>query len=218
MADQIIIHNLHDNQDHWNPSSPTSAGDLFEFFRGGLSDYSEETMMAHAEDIIFHGKLVPINQQLHRKQPPEQSENHHRRNQHHPLGRRRSRSESRSSSLVRNSRSLGYEKLKRNSSMWSEPPADITGDGSGKKSFSRRHVVLFGLMNVPPPEMDIRELKNRRVRLNKMPIGSWESVDVVPVSRSFDHRKCSWKVLEFLSCKSSSSAAVTTPFNYNAKV
>ncbi|XP_076949819.1 uncharacterized protein LOC143622607 [Bidens hawaiensis] len=176
-------------KDNHNPSSSSNSEDLFEFF----NDYSIDKMMSHAEDIIFCGKLLaPINQQ---------------------------RSDVKTSvvPLIRTSRSLGYKKLKRNSSMSS----DISRDGSGKKSSSslRRHVVSHGLVNVRPKEMNIRDLKSRQLRMNtpKTSIASSESVDVLPVSWSVRHRKCSWKVLELLSCKSS-SAAVMTPLGYMAKV
>lgn len=65
------------HHDHPNPPSSSVAEDFFEFFRGGLSD---EKMMSNAEDIIFCGKLVPINQQ-HRKNSPQQREKQHDRNQ-----------------------------------------------------------------------------------------------------------------------------------------
>lgn len=154
-------------------------------------------MMSHAEDIIFCGKLLTTNQQLHRTQPPRQNEKHHRRDhQNQPLAHRRSRSES---------RLLGYKNLRRNSSTSSEPVHN-----SGKRSSSsRRHALLFGLVNVPQPEMTIRELKNRQVRLNN----SSESLSELSVN----HRKSSWRVLEFLSCKPS-SGAVMTPLSYMAKV
>ncbi|XP_076902706.1 uncharacterized protein LOC143557546 [Bidens hawaiensis] len=182
--------------------SSSDSNDLFEFFRGELS----EKMMSHAEDIIFCGKLLaPINQQSEK---------------HHLWSRSESRSDVKTTTvgpLVKTSRSLVYKKLKRSSSMSS----DISRDGSGKKSSSslRRHAVSYGLMHVRPQEMNIRDLKSRQLRMNKVTtsIASSESVDDPPVSRSVRHRKISWKVLELLSCKSS-SAAVMTPLGYMAKV
>ncbi|PWA99346.1 hypothetical protein CTI12_AA001010 [Artemisia annua] len=56
-------------------TSSSASEDFFEFFRGGLK---EEKMMSAAEDIIFCGKLVPINEQ--RKIQPQQSEKHHQQN------------------------------------------------------------------------------------------------------------------------------------------
>ncbi|KAK1429969.1 hypothetical protein QVD17_12355 [Tagetes erecta] len=221
MADNTISYNLHDDQetlsltdfaiaqehntstfqDQRNASA--DVGDIFEFSYRGLSDYSD------AKDIIFCGKLIPIKEQLHRKNPPQQSEKHHRRNQQsHPLGCRRSRSESRydvkcsgATAVVRNKRSKDYKKLKRISSMRLEQSA-------GKKS--QWHVLSFGLVNVPQPAMDIRDLKSRKFRLNS-------SKSPFVLSESVDHRKYSWRLLEFLSCKSSTTAAVTTPLSYMAK-
>ncbi|MFS7918226.1 hypothetical protein Hanom_Chr03g00198331 [Helianthus anomalus] len=206
---------------HHNPATSSPAdNDVFEFSRGGLSDDSEENMMSHAEDIIFCGKLVPINQQIHHKRSPQQR------------SCRRSRSESRSDVknvtvsplAARNSRSVDYKNLKRNSSMSSEPATEPSCTGSvagyGKNSGSSlRHVILYGLVNVPQPEMKVRDLKNRQVRLNTSKARSdlSETVDVISVGRNVDHRKCSWRVLELLSCKSS-SAAVTMPLSYMAKV
>ncbi|KAI3725129.1 hypothetical protein L1987_64905 [Smallanthus sonchifolius] len=191
---------------------PASVEDFFEFFNEELCDNSEDKMMSHAEDIIFCGKLVPINDQ--RNKPPKQTEK--------PVGCRRSRSESmakvKTSPLVRTSRSLDYKKLNRNSSMSSEPAGEISRDGSGKKSGSSRwYVLLFGLVKVPPSEMGFQDMKNRRIRRSSSKMSS-ESVKVVPVTGSVDHRKCSWRVLGFLSCKSSSSAAVTPPVGYMSKV
>ncbi|KAM0003676.1 hypothetical protein Hdeb2414_s0275g00854231 [Helianthus debilis subsp. tardiflorus] len=291
MGDKISDDKLHDDQDSEavetisltdfpisqhhvvdprNPPPSSASEDFFEFFGGGLSDNCDDKSMSHAEDIIFCGKLVPINEQLHRNESPQtnskipliaellvgstenkmktklstvtgsnnnrhiapsDNEKHQFKSQHNqpnqPVGCRRSRSESMveikhaASPPVRTSRSLDYKRLNRNSSMSSEPVADISRDGSGKKSASSRwYVLLFGLVKVPPPEMDIRDIKNRQVRRtsSKSPLGLSESVNMVPVSRSVDHRKCSWKVLGFLSCKSSSSAAVTMPVGYMPKV
>ncbi|KAI3827610.1 hypothetical protein L1987_01689 [Smallanthus sonchifolius] len=213
-------------QDHSRSTlqEPASVEDFFEFFNEGLCDNSEDKMMSHAEDIIFCGKLVPINYQ--RKKPPKQTEKHHLTSQHNqPVGCRRSRSESMAkvkttsaNPLVRTSRSLDYKKLNRNSSMSSEPAVEISRDGSGKKSASSRwYVLLFGLVKVPPSEMDVRDMKNRRVCRSSSKMSS-ESVKVVPVTGSVDHRKCSWRLLGFLSCKSSSSATVTPPVGYMSKV
>ncbi|XP_076898781.1 uncharacterized protein LOC143552449 [Bidens hawaiensis] len=233
-------------QDHRNPPSSTATEDFFEFFGGGLSENSNDKMISHAEDIIFCGKLVPVNEQI-----PENTENNvnfssvsrkkdttptgYQRLRHNqpiqPVGCRRSRSDSMAgvkpaitSPPVRTSRSLDYKKLNRMSSMSSEPTTDISRDGSGKKTAStssRWYVLLFGLVKVPPSEMDIKDIKSRQVRRtgSKTPVfGPSESFKVIPVSQSVDHQKCSWKVLGFLSCKSSSGADVANPVGYMPKV
>ncbi|KAL4564294.1 hypothetical protein LXL04_028354 [Taraxacum kok-saghyz] len=209
-------------QDHRNPSS-LATEEFFEFFNGGLSDYSDESMMSHAEDIIFCGKLIPIDEQRQTKPPPHQKENSRRRNQNQqPTNCRRSESMSEvksttASPLVRNSRSLDYKKLHRDSSMSSEPAAEILRDGSGKK---RWYVLLFGLVKVPPPEMDLRDMKNRQVRrtTSKTLFPATESGDALPVSQTDDCQKCSSRVLGFLSCKSSASTGATAPLRYMPKV
>ncbi|KAI3701689.1 hypothetical protein L6452_26949 [Arctium lappa] len=210
-----------EDQHHRNPPSHTE--EFFEFFRGDFDDFSQGKMMSNAEDIIFCGKLVPINEQHHhRKKPPQQKENHHhhRRQPYQPILCRRSESMSEvktppATGFVRTSRSLDYKKLHRNSSMSSEPAPEIKKSSSS----SRWYVFLFGLVKVPPPEMDLRDMKNRRVRRTTSKTVVSESGDVVPVNRSDDdQQKCSWRVLGFLSCKSSASAAVTTPLRYMPKV
>ncbi|XP_024959032.1 uncharacterized protein LOC112500006 [Cynara cardunculus var. scolymus] len=217
------------HQDHRNPPSPPPSPsplpteEYFEFFSGDLGDYPEDKMMSHAEDIIFCGKLVPINEQHHRQKPPPQRENNHHHRQPYLCRRSESMSEVKSppaSELVRTSRSLDYKKLHRNTSMSSEPPPEIGRDGSGKKPSSRWYVFFFGLVKVLPPEMDLQDMKNRQVRrtTSKTLVSSSESGDVGPVNRSGDHQKCSWRVLGFLSCKSSASAAVTTPLHHIPKV
>ncbi|KAI3729322.1 hypothetical protein L6452_17978 [Arctium lappa] len=192
-----------EDQHHRNPPSPT--GEFFEFFRGDFDDYS---MMSNVEDIIFCGKLLPINEEHHhRKKPPQQKENHHHRRQpYQPILCRRSESMSEvktppATGFVRTSRSLDYKKLHRNSSMSSEPAPEIKKFSSS----SRWYVFLFGLVKVPPPEMDLWDMKNRRLR---------RTTSKTAVSE----QKCSWRVLGFLSYKSSASAAVTTPLRYMPKV
>ncbi|KAL8209430.1 hypothetical protein R6Q57_006162 [Mikania cordata] len=243
MDDQISDDNLHDDQvaeaaetlsltdlpiaqdhgfstfqDHRNPPSSSAGEDYFEFFTAGLTDNSDDKKMSHAEDIIFCGKLVPIDEQPHRTKP----------SQNPPVCCRRSRSEPKAdtkratmiSPLVRNSRSLDYKKMKRNSSVGLEPSIEMSRDGSWRKpsssscssssSSSRWYVLMFGLVKVPPSEMDVRDMKHRQGRrsTSKTPLCSSDSI---PVTGSIDNRKCSWRVLGFLSCKSSSSTAVTTP-------
>nr|GEU64502.1 hypothetical protein [Tanacetum cinerariifolium] len=206
-------------------TSSSAAEDFFEFFRGGLR---EEKMMSHAEDIIFCGKLVPINEQ--RKIQLQQSEKHHQQNnkqQHEPVGCRRSRSDSmphvkRTRKSPLNSRSLNYKNSYRNSSMRSEQGPEIRREGSGNKSSSSRwYVFLFGLVKVPPSEMDLKDIKNRQVRRipSKALFGSLDSCDdVVKVKQNDDQKKCSWKVLGYLSCKSTANDVVTSRLPYMPKV
>ncbi|XP_071729667.1 uncharacterized protein [Rutidosis leptorrhynchoides] len=208
------------NNDHQNSPSSSVANDFFEFFRGGLSD---EKMMSNAEDIIFCGKLVPINEQ-HCTNSPQPRENQLINDHQVPnYGCRRSRSESTSknktttakSGLILNSRSLDYKKLKRNSSMTSEPTTPkVHREGSGKKSSSSRwYVLFFGLVKVPPSGIDLRDMKNRQLRRTNS-----DFCDVIPINQSVDNKACSSRLLGFLSCKSSTDDVLTTPLRYVPKV
>ncbi|XP_071726902.1 uncharacterized protein [Rutidosis leptorrhynchoides] len=210
----LIDFPLTHHHDHQNLPSSSVVEDFFEFFGGGLSD---EKMMSDAEDIIFCGKLVPINEQQHRMNSPQQIAKQHKNDQQVPYGCRRSRSESTSknktttaNSVIRNSRSLDYNKLKRNSSMTSEQTHEVCRDRSGRKSSSSRwYVLFFGLVKVPPSGIDLRDMKNRHVRRVNSDL-----CDKSTVNQRVDHKTCSSRVLGFLSCKSSVDDVVTTSLRY----
>ncbi|KAL4590002.1 hypothetical protein LXL04_002919 [Taraxacum kok-saghyz] len=209
--------NSHD-RDH--RPSPSAAEDLFEFSNGGFDGFSEEHVMSHAEDMIFGGKLIPINDQPHREPPPPRIENQTRNQK--PVHRRRSESmrelksntnKTTASQLVRNSHSLDYKKLQRNSRSNYEPTSEIHRNSlSNKTSSSRWTDLMFGPVKVPA-EMDLRDIRNRRIVHNtpKSLFPTVESGGGLSVSRVGEHRKTSWGVLGILSCKSSVSVAVTMP-------
>ncbi|XP_024978971.1 uncharacterized protein LOC112516181 [Cynara cardunculus var. scolymus] len=207
-------------QNHLPPNTPSE--DFFEFFNGGLGHYSEEHRMSHAEDIIFAGKLIPINDQPPPPPPPRMQNQTRKQKQIH---RRRSESmrELKSTTnnptatrLVRNSHSLDYKKLNRNSRYnYCEPTAEIHRNSLGNKfssSSSRWSDLMFGPVKVPT-EMDLRDIRNRQIIQNttKSLFPIVEGGDGFAVSRIGDHRKTSWGVLGILSCKSSGSVAVTMP-------
>lgn len=136
------------NHHHKDTTDLRSPSDLFEF----LSNHN--SIMSHAEDIIYCGKLIPFKDQddqspssIYETQNPATSNNH----KLHNFQRRRSdslsdintcRSNS-SKTRMRNSRSLDYQKLSRNSSMSSDSP-DIHRN---PRSSSR----LDGTIKIPKP-------------------------------------------------------------------
>ncbi|XP_021893179.1 uncharacterized protein LOC110811105 [Carica papaya] len=215
-------------------SSAVTEPEFFEF----LSNLNSDHDMCPAEEIIFCGKLVPFKDQ---NAPSSQhtDQNILPATEYYKKGntglRRRSESLSelqssymtRSSSirtkLMRNSRSLDYRKLHRFSSrnMYS-PESDIELNFSGKsagKSYDtsakktvkpRWYFFMFGMAKFPP-EMELRDIKNRQFRRNPSamfpPI---ESGGNFPVNRSTN--KGSWKFLKALSCKDHASVTAMASF------
>ncbi|KAL2502271.1 hypothetical protein Fot_36119 [Forsythia ovata] len=205
-------------QDRRSSSEPS---DFFEFF----SDVSSD--MSHAEDIIFCGKLVPYKEQT--------LSNYHIHNSlstdYNSLkGFNTRRCESMSDQntrshetkmLMRNSRSLDYRKLRRNSSLGmksedseiqrSSSKSSTKSDVPGSKLLKPRwYILMFGLVKFPP-EMDLQDIKNRQIRRN-IPGTVFPAVETggkVPVSRN--ERRNSWgqDLLRVLSCKDHASVAVT---------
>ncbi|XP_044464411.1 uncharacterized protein LOC123194967 [Mangifera indica] len=171
-------------------STESGAPEFFEF----LSNLSSE--MCAAEDLIFCGKLIPLNNS---EQNPI-SLHHHRQQQQpqhslkaysmssiyeHKQGPFRRRSESLSelqssrskSKILRSSRSLDYQKLHRVSSSKTSSESDMEQNPSvrsvGKSdNFNKFRVVkprwyLFMFGMVKfPPEMDLRDIKSRQFRRN----------------------------------------------------
>ncbi|KAI3715157.1 hypothetical protein L6452_22127 [Arctium lappa] len=205
-------------QDHHPRNTPSE--DLFEFFDGGFGHYSEEHRMSHAEDIIFAGKLIPINDIQPQHEIPRTQNQTRKQKQIHRRRRSESMRELKSttnnptvSRLVRNSHSLDYKKLNRNSKFNYEPTAEIHRNFLGNKTTSSRWSdLMFGSVKVPT-EMDLRDIRSRQIIQNtsKSLFPSVDGGDGYSVNRIGDHRKTSWGVLGILSCKSSGSVAVTMP-------
>ncbi|KAL8235086.1 hypothetical protein R6Q59_021186 [Mikania micrantha] len=207
------------DQDHNNHSdSPSSATeDVFEFCCGGSSVLSEEQMMSHAEDMISGGKLIPIKDQTNNEQAPR-TQNQNPNKKHIDQVRCESMRELKStpnkgtsSQLFRNSHSLDFKRLNRNSSKLNyEPTSDLNRNSlSHKSSSSRWSDLMFAPLKVPP-EMDLRDIRNRQIVQNtsKSLFPTVGASDRFTVSRAGDHRKTSWRVLGFLSCKRSADDAV----------
>ncbi|KAK9274621.1 hypothetical protein L1049_021871 [Liquidambar formosana] len=206
--------------------SSSEPPDFFEF----LGDLSSE--MCPADDIIFCGKLVPF------KHPsPTPTHNNTtattttttttKDHQKHTAFRRRSeslseaqtpRSNSTKNRLMRSSRSLDYRKLHRSSSSEPESDRNLSGKSFGKADISTPKVpkspwylLMFGMVKLPP-EMELRDIKNRQVRQNPASlIPAVESGRKAAVNRS-GGKGGSWGLLKVLSCKDPASVAVTASF------
>lgn len=215
----LTEHRDSDDQDHKHGyqyhdlQSPARDQDLFEFGSSGLKQHMMN--MSHAEDIISFGKLIPIKDQ----QQPQKTQNDIKHNQKHIIhsGRCESMRELKSNTnkktasdqLFRNSHSLDYKKLNRNSKLNYEPTADIYANRNSlsTKSFSSRWSdLVFAPLKVPQ-EMDLRDIRNRQIVQSTSNRFSFNG------SKGDHHRKTSWGVLGFLSCKSSGSVAVTMPLS-----
>lgn len=208
---------------HHHRRSSSQPSDFFEFF----NDLNSENM-SHAEDIISCGKLVPYKQQ----QPLfddhilksvsgdyDHSINLSRRycDSLPEINPTRSNSNA-STRLTRSSRSLDCKKLRRNSSLVMKSEASDIHQSFSKGSVKsegfkgskpRWYSLMFGQVKFPP-EMDLRDMKNRQVRRN--PGSMFLAVEAggrAPANRS--DRRSSWghDLLRVLSCKNHPSVAVT---------
>ncbi|XP_017985320.1 PREDICTED: uncharacterized protein LOC18589263 [Theobroma cacao] len=200
-------------------SSSEAAPEFFEF----LSDVSSD--MCPADDIIFCGKLIPLKQQpvsfQRQKGYPsdEKRKNHVLRKRSESLSELRSSSMTRSSStknttLLRNSRSLDYQKLHRYE-MERNPSTRSAGKTHvlPKKAVKPRwYVFMFGMVKFPP-EMELQDIKSRQ-------FGRSPSVMFPPMEdggKKFAGNRCSgkgssWSLLKALSCRDHTSVAVTASF------
>ncbi|XP_076892996.1 uncharacterized protein LOC143544899 [Bidens hawaiensis] len=187
-----------------NPQSPPTSEDLFEFCNGTSDVLSDTHRMSHAEDMFSGGKLVPINdiQITTRKRSKVKRIRRRRSESMHELKSTNNNIAS-GKKLVRNSYSLDYKKLNRNSRLNHEPTANNL---SNKTSSSRWSDLVFGPLK-GPSEMDLQDIRNRQV------VNTSKAVES---SNRFSgyHRKASWEVLGILSCKSSSSVEVNMPLSY----
>ncbi|KAL1210561.1 hypothetical protein V5N11_006883 [Cardamine amara subsp. amara] len=204
-------------KDHREPST-----ELFEFLTSTSYDVSP------AENIIFGGKLIPLNYQNPLFSPPE-----------YISPRIRARSESLSaiqgdklnrigSSTVarrdtagpmRTSRSLNYRKLSRGPTTVHSPPEnsfpakntakpEMVSSGSGKSVRPRWYVIMFGMVKFPP-EIELKDIKSRQTRRNIPPVMFPSPANRRSRSPS---PSPSWRFLNALSCKEPTSVAATAPF------
>lgn len=201
LTDFALTEDVDSDFQHHQYQNPTSSvkDDLFEFCSGG-------SMMSHAEDMIIGGKLIPINDQPKKQISRRRSESMRELKSNKNKGQ--------TSQLVRNSHSLDYKKLSRNSRLIYEPTTENHRNSlSNKTSSSRWSDLVFGPIK-GPPEMDLQDIRNRQIVQNtsKSLFPSVESGDRF-TSRVGCNRKTSWGVLGILSCKSSGSVAVRMPLS-----
>ncbi|KAM7472790.1 hypothetical protein LguiA_010973 [Lonicera macranthoides] len=193
---------LHDRR------SSSEPAEFFEFF----SDLTFQ--MSHAEDIIYRGKLIPLNQKSYNLSSNPDLNKFTAKNDHKTHKKRSesisemitTRCDSNKTRVIRKTHSLNdYKKLSRNSSMSSESSDKKYASRSGFKVRKPRwYLMMFGFVKFPP-EMDLRDIKNRQVRRK------FDSEKRVPVSRSEGSRR-SWGLLRVLSCKDHASVAVAASF------
>ncbi|KAM0985947.1 hypothetical protein ACFX13_013401 [Malus domestica] len=215
------VNEVHDRSSKHLHTRRSSADQFFEFF----SDFSSDSFMCSAEDIIVCGKLIPFKD--HTNEAPKTTCTNNGYHKKDSSFRRRSESlpglqssVARSSStknqiMMRNSRSLDYQKLHRQSSMVSPTPAEMERNSStksvgkyDKKSGNKPKwfFLMFGIVRFPS-EMDLSDIKNRQIRRNPS--------TTLFRSEASDNRsseKGSWRLLRALSCKDHASVAVTPPY------
>ncbi|XVE79994.1 hypothetical protein DITRI_Ditri14bG0102900 [Diplodiscus trichospermus] len=201
-------------------SSSEATPEFFEF----LSDLSSD--MCPADDIIFCGKLIPLKHQTINSfrtwedNPLGKSKNHVLRKRSESLSElcsssiNRSNSNKNSTRLLRNSRSLDYQKLRRsdmerNPSTRSLEKAEV----SPKKAVKPRwYIFMFGMVKFPP-EMELKDIKSRQFRRSpSLMFPSMEDGGKKFAGNPSSVKGCSWSLLKALSCKDHTSVAVTSSF------
>lgn len=218
------------------PRSRSEPPDIFEFF----SDFSSD--MCPADDIFFCGKLVPFEG----KSPPthdqtpktsaaeaNQTRKTHSRRRceslsklQSPVTRFNTGTASTTQLIMRNSRSLDYNRklhpssismistapeLERNPSVRRVGKYDIALKKAAKP---RWYLLMFGMVKFPP-EMELSDIKNRQVRRNPPSTLFPPPLDVngnFPVSRSSSTKGSAWRLLRALSCKDHACVTVTASF------
>ncbi|KAM0963690.1 hypothetical protein ACFX13_023069 [Malus domestica] len=222
----LPLDNIHDQVNEFHDMSSkhlharrSSADQFFEFF----SEFSTDSFMCSAEDIIVCGKLIPFKD--HANEAPQKTCTNNGYHKKNSSFRRRSESlpglqssVARSSStknqiMIRNSRSLDYQKLHRKSSMVSPTPAEMERISSVKSvgKYDKKcgnkpkwFLLMFGIVRFQA-EMDLSDIKNRQIRRNPSTLFRSEAPD----NRSSG--KGSWKLLKVLSCKDHASVAAKMP-------
>ncbi|KAL1816205.1 hypothetical protein ACET3Z_018779 [Daucus carota] len=203
--------NLHETEDQFckrqDLPSQAETNEVFEF-----SSYPSSTM-SHAEDIINCGKLIPFKEQDHKSQNL-----YGRRCRSEPLPEFKisGRQSNTTNMKMRNSRSLDYQKLSRDSSTSSGSPDSHRNNSPGLSRFDgsstripkpRWYILMFGIVKFPT-EMDLQDIKNRQV--HRTPSKSlFPSIEVAKKPPA--NKKSSWGVLKVLSCRGDASLSVTAP-------
>lgn len=211
-----------------NPRRSSSEPlDLFEFFNAGFIT----SEISPAEDLIFCGRLLPLNDQsplitssnaeknLWKEESRKQTGFRKRSESLSGLQSSVSRSSSAKINLKRNSRSLDYRKLYRQTNSIFSPTAEtdrnfsiksgLKPDSLNKKASSkpRWYLLMFGMVKFPA-EMELSDIKSRQVRRS--------SSALFPTSENKGKFHCNrssgeatWRILRALSCKNHTSVDVT---------
>ncbi|CAA0396998.1 hypothetical protein AtNW77_Chr4g0308441 [Arabidopsis thaliana] len=207
-------------EDHKEPST-----ELFEFLTSSSYD------VAPAENIIFGGKLIPLNYQNALFSPPEHISRRIRSRseslsaiQGHKLNRPGSCTVARRDNAgpMRASRSLDYRKLSRGLTTVHSPPEnssptkntgkpETTSSGSVKSVRPRWYVIMFGMVKFPP-EIELKDIKSRQIRRNIPPVMFPSPANRRARGSRSPSPSPSWRFLNALSCKKPTSVAATAPF------
>ncbi|KAI9117139.1 hypothetical protein K1719_011305 [Acacia pycnantha] len=209
-------------------SSFSDASDLFEFFNEAVLD------MCPAGEIFSRGKLEPSF--THSSRSSDSSSVDHRpvRESNMLQPTRFSKADpfsgvrfhvSRSNSvgtacsnsprsvMMRNSRSLDCQKLRRSSSsvLFMAPEMERNSSTVKRATLKPRWCsVIIGTVK-PPAEMDLSNMKNRQARRNpstRMFPAVIDGGGKMAENRSSG--KCTWRLLRVITCKDRRSVAVTT--------
>lgn len=208
-----------------NPRRSSSEPlDLFEFFSAGFIT----SEISPAEDLIFCGRLLPLNDHSTRitadksfwKEEISRKQTVFRKRSESLSGLQSSVSRSNSAkfNLKRNSRSLDYRRLYRQANSIFSPTAEIdrncsikTGlkpDSLNKKTSKPRwYLLMFGMVKFPA-EMELSDIKSRQVRRSSSTLfPSNETKSKFHCGRSSG--EATWRILRALSCKNHASVDVT---------
>uniref|UniRef100_A0A803MPL7 Retrovirus-related Pol polyprotein from transposon TNT 1-94 n=1 Tax=Chenopodium quinoa TaxID=63459 RepID=A0A803MPL7_CHEQI len=184
-----------------------------------LINNDDDLITSTADDVIFHGRLLPYIPPPRPRRSLSLSSAAARLTRPQ-LNESSSLSPPNSFPSIRPSRSLNYRKLRRNRSN-TKPKTEAINRSScnGNTRFNSDKspaklpwywALVFGLPKIPA-EMELKDIKNRQFRRNSTP-------PPPPSSRFFSgDRSCSsasWKLLNVLSCKSHATVDVsnTAPF------
>ncbi|CAH8322465.1 unnamed protein product [Eruca vesicaria subsp. sativa] len=185
--------------------------ELFEFLTSTSNDCSP------AENIIFGGKIIPLNYQNAILSSPEyirpristrsESLSAIQGNKLiHPVARDNARP-------IRISRSLDHRNLTRGdaSPTRSKTKPETVSSGNKKSIKPRWYVIMFGMVKFTP-ETELRNIKSRQVRRSVPPVMFPSPADRRPRrTRGSSSPSPSWRLLNALSCKEPTSVAATAP-------
>lgn len=204
----FILHSEEKDEDRdRNRRRRSDPSDFFEFFNDLCT-----SEMCHAEDIIFCGKLVPYKEQpvLFDSTLNDSSRRYCESLPDKLLTPNKTRTDS-STKIMRSCRSLDYLKSCRDSSLAVKPESSCVPRFRLKKPVKfevwkpRWYGLMFGVVKTPP-EMDLRDMKNRQVRRNAGRISrpAMEGRGKIP-----GNQRNSWSddFLNVLSCKNDASVA-----------